>query len=115
MPVIKIPVSDMPASRRGKYLRRGGPEYEAVKTLEAGEAIKFPCRWNHSKNGNQCSGVAQMFGVAKMMGVQVKAICRDAWVYVHVVGILDTDSYRDHKKNMARRQEILSGVDDAKA
>ena len=84
--VTKIPVSDMPEKKHGRYRRY--PDYEAVKALGVGEAIKFPCRWLHtqSRKRGQCHGVLYIYKIVKKRGVRVDTVCKDAWVYVHVVG-----------------------------
>jgi hypothetical protein len=80
--IIKIDPSEIPI---GGHKTR--PEYDAVRTLEVGEAIKFPCTWKHNKSG-YCSGV---LGIRSAMGKAkpVKPICRDGWVYVHRIGEVD--------------------------
>ena len=81
--IIKIDPSEIPI---GGPKRR--PEYDAVRALEVGEAIKFPCTWKHGKSGN-CSGVV---GIRATMPPPVKEFkfkCKDGWVYAHRIGEVD--------------------------
>ena len=80
--IIKIDPSEIPVS--GPKTR---PEFDAVRALEVGEAIKFPCTWKHGKSGN-CYGV---LGIRSAMGKAkpVKVRCNDGWVYVHRIGEVD--------------------------
>lgn len=75
----KISMSDMPIIKRG---RRGQAEYNAVRALEEGEAISFPCRWKHRTN---CSGVANIKVIAQNSQHPrkiISAICIDGIVKV---------------------------------
>ena len=74
--IIKIDPSEMPNA--GHKTR---PEFDAVRALEVGEAIKFPCTWKHGNRG-QCSSlitIKSTMGKAKPVTVR----CKDGWVYVH--------------------------------
>lgn len=77
----KISMSDIPIIKRGP---RGQTEYNAVRALEEGEAISFPCRWKHGDRSN-CSGVANIKAIAQNSQHPQKiisAICIDGIVKV---------------------------------
>ena len=81
--IIKIDPSEIPDTNHRKR-----PEFNAVRTLEVGEAIKFPCTWKHGKSGN-CYGVT---GIRATMPPPVKEFkfkCKDGWVYAHRIGEVD--------------------------
>ena len=79
MSVSYIDVSEIPKANS----RVHSEEYEAVRALETAQAIKFPCRWNHS-NGQQgnCAGVLNARHIAKAQGRELYAKCLDKTVYV---------------------------------
>ena len=70
--------------RHGKGSRLS-PEMAAARAMVVGEAIKFPCRWNHSKTdfATRCNGTMMMLQGLKNYGYQVQAKCRDKVVFVN--------------------------------
>ena len=77
---------------RGEFLdqRRGQgralmAETKAVVDLEQGTGIKFPCRWNHQKNGG-CVGVKTIRAAAIRHGLVVKFKCKDGNLHVWMIG-----------------------------
>lgn len=83
--VIKIEWDDYPA-RQDKRRLRARPEYDAVRALKIGEAIKFPCTWNHSvRFGHElCAGKSgsQIAVRNDYPERYIEAVCRDKVVYV---------------------------------
>lgn len=57
------------------------PETSAVRNLDLGEAIKFPCRWNHNSKAG-CNGLSTIRVAAIRQGITIRAACRDGTVYV---------------------------------
>jgi hypothetical protein len=55
-------------------------ETVAIRALQPGEAIKFPCRWTH-QNSN-CSGYVAAYNTATKAGFRMTGRCRDGVVYV---------------------------------
>lgn len=90
MVVMKIDPQDFPA--HGNISKRVGARTEetrALSELKPGEAIKFPCRWNHYvsiRHAESCGGTGVAYGAARRAGFAVKATCRDGSVYVLRVG-----------------------------
>jgi len=103
--IIKIDPSDMPDRQThvGIYTR---PEYDAVRALKEGDAIKFPCSFrHHPKHCRSFLPIRQIFrdngegsflrrGTTRMKAMQLrhklgladwkgKWVCKDGWVYVH--------------------------------
>jgi hypothetical protein len=79
MVVTKIDSSEIPA----KLPFLGRPVSEetlAIRALQPGEAIKFPCRWKHH-HGN-CSGYVAAYSTAAKAGFKLTGRCRDKVVYV---------------------------------
>lgn len=56
------------------------PEMASVKALGPGEAICFPCRWEH--RGYLCNGTALAYQTAHRHGFKIRSTCRDKVVYV---------------------------------
>jgi len=79
MAVTKIDPREMPEKRQF-WGRAVSEETVAIRALQPGEAIKFPCRWKH-QHGN-CSGYVSAYTTATKAGFQVTARCRDKVVYV---------------------------------
>ena len=78
MVVTKIDPTEIPEGfSMGRPLSE---ETVAIRALQPGEAIKFPCRWKH-QHGN-CSGYVSAYTTATKAGFQVTARCRDKVVYV---------------------------------
>ena len=79
--VQKISWAEMPEKgNRGPVTQ---PEYAAVRDLELGEAIKFPCRWRHSGRGaSKCAGVLNTYVIARQRDMKLQSTCQDGVVYV---------------------------------
>jgi hypothetical protein len=81
----RIEWEEFPKPRqRGKPAR---PEFDAVRALKIGEAIKFPCTWNHFvKVGRTevCFGKsrAQQSMRIKYPKRYIEALCVDRVIYV---------------------------------
>ena len=60
-------------------------ETKAVVDLETGTGIKFPCRWNHQKNGT-CVGVGNIRAATKRQGQTVKFTCKGGNLYAWRTG-----------------------------
>ena len=62
------------------------PEYEAVRALKIGEAIKFPCTWNHTIRFDKyeiCNGRAGCINATRKSPEKyVQAVCIDKVIYV---------------------------------
>ena len=63
----------------------------AIRNLDAGQAIKFACRWRHneyprknrpSPSGRGCSGIMLAHKNAERQGFKVNATCREGNLYV---------------------------------
>ena len=72
-----------------KHRVRAGvrPEFEAVRALKIGEAIKFPCTWNHSIRWGKyeiCAGKAGAQIATRNDNPEryIEATCIDKVVYV---------------------------------
>ena len=74
--VTKIDLSEMPEITTS---RKPTEEGNAIRALQAGEAVKFPCRWKHGKG---CSGVIVAYSSVRSTGFKVSATCREGTVYV---------------------------------
>ena len=66
------------------------PEYEAVRALKIGEAIKFPCTWKHyisQAKQDTCYGKAGVYGAGRKYDPYKKfqAACVDKVIYVRRV------------------------------
>lgn len=57
--------------RKGKTL---APELVAVRALQPGQAIKFPCRWPH---GRGCQGAAAAHITIRKMNFKIQTSCVD--------------------------------------
>ena len=79
--IIKIDPSEMPIKTHGLHQ----PEFIAVRELKAGEAIKFPCRWNHRTPEKGCRGMSAIITIFKQRSWKGHWVCKDGWVYVHRV------------------------------
>ena len=79
--IIKIDPSEIPIG--GPKTR---PEFDAVRALEVGEAIKFPCTWKHSITTDQCSGTVTLWQIARGFKRKIYTVCSDKWLYVHRIG-----------------------------
>ena len=55
-------------------------ESRAVSDLKEGTGIKFPCRWNHQRNGN-CSGAVTIRAATKRYGQTTRIKCKDGNLY----------------------------------
>ena len=73
----QVDIDDIPE----KVFRGAGEraeEYSAVRSLDVGQAIAFPCRWHHSGNGgSQCAGVMNINNIARRYGWELRATCTD--------------------------------------
>ena len=75
--VTKIDPNEIPEG-----LRMGRPlaeETVAIRALLPGEAIRFPCRWKHSRI---CHGYSSAVVAAKRAGFNIECKCVDRVVYV---------------------------------
>jgi hypothetical protein len=75
MAIEKIRPEDFPADERIR-----SDELTAVRALQPGEAVKFPCRWPHHKN--VCMGLPGIYTTGRRHGFRVSIRCRDKMVYV---------------------------------
>lgn len=55
-------------------------ESAAVMALKLGEAVKFPCRWEHL--GNHCKGSNSLRAAGRRQGFRVSITCQNKMVYV---------------------------------
>jgi len=63
--------------------RAESPEMSAVRRLQIGEAIRFPCRWNHAlKSHNECGGYSVVRAAANRQKIEVTVRCREGFVHV---------------------------------
>ena len=77
MVVTKIDPTEIPEGfRMGRPLSE---ETVAIRALLPGEAIKFPCRWKHSRI---CHGYSSVHSTARRAKFRVDSRCRDGVVYV---------------------------------
>ena len=76
MAIEKILREDFPKSKNGL-----SEESAAVMNLQPGEAVKFPCRWEHI-GGSHCKGSNNIYTAARRRGFRVSVRCRDKMVYV---------------------------------
>ena len=75
--VTKIDSTEIPEGfRMGRPLTE---ETVAIRALLPGEAIKFPCRWKHSRI---CHGYGLAHQTAKRAGFRIRSVCRDGVGYV---------------------------------
>jgi hypothetical protein len=75
--VTKIDSSEIP--EKLPFGRPKVEEFTAVRELQPGEAIRFPCRWKHSRI---CHGYSSVHSTARRSGFSVDSRCRDGVVYV---------------------------------
>ncbi len=85
MTIERIDPSEIPARGRGVPTGTRSEEGLAVEALAVGEAVKFPCRWNHVVGGWVCSGITGMRVVAKRNGFEVTCRCHEKTLYIHRV------------------------------
>ena len=78
--IIKIDPSEMP-----NIDHRRRPEFDVIRALEVGAAIKFPCTWKHSKYG-QCGSATTIRHAMGRAKQRASVQCKDGWVYVHKLG-----------------------------
>ena len=57
-------------------------ESQAIRKLQPGEAIKYPCRWKHSGNTKSCHGAAMAAHAAKRENIHIRFRCYNGSVYV---------------------------------
>ena len=76
-----ISVEDVPQhpNRKGRPL---APHLVAVRTLEPGMAIRFPCHYGHNKKRRECGGRPAVYLAAKNEGFKVHTRCMDKVFYV---------------------------------
>ena len=82
--ITNIPFEDFPENDSRAFSKA---EWNAVRRLAPGEAIKFPCRWAHSVSGignrhNQCVARARVRRIGKELGRDFEASCVDKVLYV---------------------------------
>jgi len=86
--ITKIEWDDYPEQKPRKY--NGPPkrpEFNAIRALAIGEAIKFPCTWSHTFSPSgvlRCSGKsgAQVATRNDYPERYIEAVCTDKMVYV---------------------------------
>ena len=84
MTIEKIDPSEIP----GRSTKAAGPQTEeglAIAALALGEAIQYPCRWNHSVIGRMCAGSSYARFAAAPAGIRIKTRCHEGTFYVHRV------------------------------
>ena len=54
----------------------------AVRDIQAGEAVKTQCRWNHTGVSRSCAGASLAHRVAKETGIKVATHCKNGTLYV---------------------------------
>ena len=77
------------AITKEQFLRIGGahggqvpcPEWDAVRALTPSTGVRFPCRWQHTHQG-QCTGVSGLGSVRKRTGFTLRGRCREGYLYV---------------------------------
>lgn len=77
MAIEKIRPEDFPLDGRSGIR---SDESAAVKALQPGEAVRYPCRWEH--HGSLCKGYGAAYAMARRSGFRVSIRCRDKMVYV---------------------------------
>ena len=77
--VEKIDIKDFPETTASQTGPPASDETKAVRQLQPGEAIKFPCRWPH---GRQCHGKGKFYAIARMSGFKIAAKCKDNMVFI---------------------------------
>jgi hypothetical protein len=65
---------------RRRKRRSTSPEARAIVALEKETGIKFPCRWNHSREG--CAGAAILRAVTRRYGQTARFRCAESTMYV---------------------------------
>jgi hypothetical protein len=78
--VTRIEANEYPGRRER---RSRAEEFDAVRGLRPNEAIRFPCRWSHSKPPSiACSGAGGAYSAVKNKGFKISATCREGTIYV---------------------------------
>ena len=79
--ITEVSMSDLPPmGREGKSTHE---EFNAVRALEVGKAISFPCRWNHAgRGGSTCNAVMNVGSIARRSNIMLRSICHEGRVYV---------------------------------
>ena len=79
--ITNIPFEDFPENNSRTFSKA---EWNAVKRLAPGEAIKFPCRWAHhmSSSYDQCAARTRTRRIGKELGRDLEASCVDKVLYV---------------------------------
>jgi hypothetical protein len=63
--------------------REEAPEMSAVRRLQIGEAIRFPCRWSHNlRSHNICGAYNAANSAASREKIKVTVRCREGFVHV---------------------------------
>ena len=78
--VTKIDSSEIP--EKLPFGRPKVEEFTAVRELQPGEAIRFPCRWKHGERSGMCHGYSSVHSTARRAKFRVDSRCRDGVVYV---------------------------------
>jgi hypothetical protein len=71
MEIIKFNFRDMPKVVRGRR-KANNPDIVAIRSLLPGEAVKFDCRWNHTRG---CHGSPTAHAAAKSEGFTIFTSC----------------------------------------
>ena len=80
--IIKIKAEDFPGTLTKGSSRE---EWNAVRDLRPGEAIKFPCRWSHFAFGHVdgfCQGRMHVTAIGKKTKRKFQSECVDKWLHV---------------------------------
>ena len=84
--VTRIEANEYPGRRERRFRAE---EFDAVRGLRPNEAIKFPCRWSHSRPRSMtalqtpvCSGAGGAYSAVKNKGFKISATCREGTIYV---------------------------------
>ena len=87
----EIPEAFLPGYRKGL---KSSAEGNAIRALQEGKTIAFPCRWQHTEQKNRklkngkwsyhrvCMGANFAHVTANRHGFRIKSTCKDKIVYV---------------------------------
>jgi len=76
--VTRIDMGDIPILEKQGRNTVGHAEFSAVRQLQPGEAIKFPCRWHHHGKGQgSCAGVLNTLRNGRVHGFRLHSICHE--------------------------------------
>ena len=75
----RIDPSEFPGN---SHDRSRSAELTEFKKLGIGEALKCPCRWNHTSESKTCGGANLFRSAARRYGWRVRTSCQERVVYV---------------------------------